>query len=80
MRSFLLIFLITGFITSGITGCDRIAPELMTDPATPTEMMPTMDDPEAFTVAFVQAAIDLYKAEGAEATATYYNDPANIEG
>ncbi|MCG9133842.1 cache domain-containing protein, partial [Candidatus Poribacteria bacterium] len=40
----------------------------------------TMDDPEAFTVAFVQAAIDLYKAEGAEATATYYNDPANIEG
>ena len=79
MRSFLLILLITGFITIGITGCDRIAPEL-TDPTTPPEMMPTMDDPEAFTVAFVQAAIDLYKAEGAEATATYYNDPANIEG
>ncbi len=79
MRSFLLILLITGFITIGITGCDRIAPEL-TDPATPPEMIPTMDDPEAFTVAFVQAAIDLYKAEGAEATATYYNDPANIEG
>ena len=79
MRNFLLILLITGFITIGITGCDRIVPELMTDPATPTEM-PTMDDPEAFTVAFVQAAIDLYKAEGAEAAATYYNDSANIEG
>ena len=79
MRHFLLILLIA-LTTIGITGCDRIVPELMTDPATPPEMIPTMDDPEAFTVAFVQAAIDLYKAEGAEATATYYNDSANIEG
>ena len=53
--------------------------ESMMDTVTPPEM-PTTDDPEAFTVAFVQAAIDLYKAEGAEVTATYYNDPANIEG
>lgn len=51
----------------------------MIDAVTPTEM-PTMDEPEAFTVAFVQTAVDLYKAEGAEATATYYNDPANVEG
>ena len=79
MRNFLLISLIILTIT-GITGCDRVVPELMRDPGTPTEMMPTMDDPEVFTVAFVQAAVDLYKAEGAEATATYYNDPANIEG
>ena len=51
----------------------------MMDAIAPTEM-PTMDEPEAFTVAFVQAAVDLYKAEGAEAVVTYYNDPANIDG
>ena len=47
--------------------------------ATPTDM-PTMDDPEAFAIAFVQAAVDLYKSDGAEAAITYYNDPANIDG
>ena len=41
---------------------------------------PTADDPEAFTVALVQAAVDLYKTEGREATIAYYNDPANIDG
>lgn len=49
------------------------------DIGTPPEM-PTTDDPEAFAVAFVQAAIDLYKSEGSMATATYYNDPASING
>ena len=47
------------------------------DAATPTEM-PTMDDPEAFAVAFVQAAVDLYKTAGSDAAIAYYNDPANI--
>lgn len=68
-----------GFATVSITGCERHMTEPVMDAVMPTDM-PTMDDPEAFTVAFVQAAIDLYKAEGAEAAATYYNDPANIEG
>lgn len=53
--------------------------EPVMDVVTPTEM-PTMDDPEAFTVAFVQAAVDLYKLEGNAATIVYYNDSANIEG
>ena len=32
-----------------------------------TPGMPTIDDPETFAVAFVQAAVDLYKTEGSEA-------------
>ena len=51
----------------------------MMDAVTPTEM-PTMDDPEAFAVAFVQAAVDLYKTAGSDAAIAYYNDPANIDG
>ena len=70
MRNLLLILLMIGFATVNITGCER---------RTPPEM-PTMDDIEVFAVAFVEAAVELYKAEGAEATVTYYNDPANIEG
>lgn len=48
------------------------------DPAT----LPTVskEDPEAFTHAIVLAAIARYEFEGLEATATYYNDPANIDG
>lgn len=68
-----------GLAAVSITGCERPMTQPMMDAVTPTEM-PTMDNPEAFAVAFVQAAVDLYKAEGAEATATYYNDPANIDG
>ncbi|RKU12824.1 hypothetical protein C6503_16700 [Candidatus Poribacteria bacterium] len=79
MKNFLLILLMIGLATVSITGCERAMTEPMMDAVTPPEMMPT-DDPEAFAVAFVQAAVDLYKAEGAETTATYYNDPANIEG
>ena len=71
--------LLIGFAAVSITGCDRPMTESMMDAATPTEM-PTMDDPEAFTIAFVQAAVDLYKSGGSTATAAYYNDPANING
>ena len=67
-----------GLATVSITGCERAMTESVMDAVTPTEM-PT-DDPEAFTVAFVQAAIDLYTAEGGDAAIAYYNDPANIEG
>ena len=40
----------------------------------------TADDPEAFAVTFVQAAIDLYKMEGCETAVAYYNDPASVSG
>ena len=79
MRNFLFILLMIGLAAVSITGCERPMTQPMMDAVTPTEM-PTIDNPEAFAVAFVQAAVDLYKAEGAEATATYYNDPANIDG
>ena len=49
------------------------------DAVAPTDIA-TMDDPEAFAVAFVQAAVDLYKTEGREAAIAYYNDPASIDG
>ena len=51
----------------------------MMDVVTPMET-PTTDDPEAFTIAFVQAAVDLYKTEGREAAIAYYNDTATVEG
>ena len=79
MRNFLFILLVVGFATICITGCERPMAKPMMDAVTPTNM-PTMDDPEAFAVAFVQAAIDLYKTEGREAAIAYYNDPTNIEG
>ncbi len=79
MRFFLLILLVIGFATVSITGCERAMTAPVTDTVMPMDT-PTTDDPEAFAVAFVQAAIDLYKSEGSMATATYYNDPANING
>lgn len=51
----------------------------MMDAVRPPEMA-TMDDPDTFTVALVQAAIDLYKTEGRETAIAYHNDPANIDG
>ena len=51
----------------------------MMNAVTPTDM-PTMDDPEAFAVAFVQGAIDFYKMEGRETAIAYYNDTASVNG
>ena len=76
MRNFLLMLLIIGLAVVSITGCDRTMTEL--DTVTPSDM-PTLDDPEAFAVAFVQAAVDLYKTQGSDAAIAYYNDPANID-
>ena len=73
----MLILLIVGFAALAVTGCDRSKPTL--DTVAPIDT-PTPDDPEAFAVALVQSAIDLYKTEGSEATIVYYNDPANIDG
>lgn len=68
-----------GLAIVSIAGCERAMTEPMMDAVTPTEMMPT-DDPAAFAVAFVQAAVDLYKTEGRDAAIAYHKDPANIEG
>ncbi|MCE2414489.1 cache domain-containing protein [Candidatus Poribacteria bacterium] len=48
------------------------------DPATLPAV--SKEDPAAFTYAIILAAIARYEFEGLEATATYYNDPANIDG
>ena len=41
---------------------------------------PPRSDAAAYTQYFVQQAIDLYDAEGREATLAYYNDPASVDG
>ena len=78
MRNFLFILLIVGFAAMSVTGCDRAMRKPMMESMTMTEM-PTADDPEAFAVAFVQAAVDFHKVHGDEATAAHYNDPASID-
>ncbi len=75
MRNLLFILLIVGFAVFAIAGCERSQTSL--DVVVQTET-PTADDPEAFTRAFVQEMIDLYESQGIEATAAYYNDPANV--
>ena len=62
-----------------IGGCERPMAKPMMETGTETEM-PTMDDPEAFAVAFVQAAIDFYKTEGLENAIAYYNDSTSVDG
>ena len=79
MRNSLLTLLIIGLAVLSITGCERAVTKPVMDAVTSTEM-PTTDDPEAFAVAFVQAAVDLYKTAGREATIVHYNDPASIDG
>ncbi|MCY3784091.1 MAG: cache domain-containing protein [Chloroflexi bacterium] len=41
---------------------------------------PAADDPEAHTMAYVQAAIDRYEADGLEATVAYYNSSESFDG
>ena len=79
MRNFFFLLLVVGLAAFSLTGCDRAMRKPMMDVVTPTDM-PTMDDPEAFAVALVQTAVDLYKTEGRDAVAVYYNDPASIDG
>ena len=79
MRNFLLILFLIGLTAAGITGCEKSMTKSVMDAVTLTET-PTVGDPEAFTVAFVQAAVDLYKTEGREAAIAYYNDTASVNG
>lgn len=41
---------------------------------------PAAEDPEAHTMAYVQAAIDRYEADGLEATVAYYNSAESFDG
>ncbi len=79
MKNFLCILFIIGLTAFYVTGCERSMTKATMDVVTTPEK-PTADDPEMFTVAFVQEAIDLYKTEGYDAIAAYYNDPAHIDG
>lgn len=76
MRNFLFILFIVGMTALSVTGCERAQIPMIA----PMTEMPTAEDPETFTVAFVQAAVDFYIMNGAEATAEHYNDPASIDG
>ena len=71
--------LVFGLAVLSITGCEKKMVDSMMDAMEGTEA-PTKDEPEAYTVALVQEAIDLYKSEGIEAVTAYHNDPANIDG
>ena len=75
----MIILLVLGLAVLSVTGCEKKVLDSMMDtmdqPAAPTK-----DDPEAYAVALVQTAVDLYKAEGKEAVVAYHNDPANIDG
>ena len=62
-----------------MTGCEKQMVDSMMD-VVDQPISPTKDDPEAYAVALVQAAIDLYKSDGKDAVISYHNDPANIDG
>ncbi|MDE0689307.1 MAG: cache domain-containing protein [Candidatus Poribacteria bacterium] len=79
MRNFLLILLLIGLAAVCLTSCERSMAKPMMDAVTPTDMS-TMDDPEAFAMALVQGAVDLYKTEGREVMIAYHNSPASIDG
>ena len=44
------------------------------------EPSPSKDDPEAYTKAFVEQAVELHKAVGDERTIAYYNTPESVDG
>ena len=71
--------LVLGLAVLSITGCEKKVVDSMMD-AMEQPVAPTKDDPEAYAVALVQAAVDLYKSDGVEAVVAYHNDPANIDG
>lgn len=76
LKKSLIMLLVLGLAVLSITGCEKEIVDSMMD----VMDAPTKDDPEAYTVALVHAAIDLYKSGGIEAVETYHNDPANIDG
>ena len=79
MKKSLIILLVLGLAVLSVTGCEKKMVDSMMDAMEGSEA-PTMDEPEAYAVSLVQAAIDLYKSEGREVTVAYHNNPANIDG
>ena len=87
MRNSLLVLLIIGIAFLSVTGCERAMRQPIMAHG-PSDEKPdkhekpevTIDDPEAFTIAFVQEGIHFYKQNGFEATIAHYNDPASIQG
>lgn len=78
MRQKFVMLLILSLAALYIIGCEKITKSLM-DSVEETEI-PTKDNPESYAIALVQQAVDKYQVEGADATAAYYHDPANIDG
>ncbi len=73
-------------LAAALAGCDggsdsptTPAPIPAPVPAPAPAPPPSKDDPAAFTQAFVQRAVDLFEAEGLEATLAAYNDPASVD-
>ena len=79
MKKSLIMLLVFGLAVLSVTGCEKKMVDSMMD-AMEQSGAPTKDDPEAYTVALVQNAVELYKTGGVEAVATYHNDPENIDG
>ena len=73
-----VMLLIFSFAALSIIGCENLTKSVM-DSVEQTEI-PTKDIPETYAIALVQQAIDKYKTDGADATATFYHDPANVDG
>ena len=50
------------------------------EPEQPPPAPPTKDDPAAYTMAFVEGAIQRYERDGREATVAYYNSLESVDG
>ncbi len=73
MKDYCTLLLILSLVAIGFTGCDNLTGVIGDSYKTP------MDEQEAFTIAFVQEAIDLYKTQGRDTAIAHYNDPQNID-
>lgn len=72
MKDYCTLLLILSLVVIGFTGCDNLTGVIGDSYKTP------MDEPEAFTLAFVQEAIDLYKTDGIEATVAHYGNQKTL--
>ncbi|RKU37603.1 hypothetical protein C6496_09480 [Candidatus Poribacteria bacterium] len=75
MKKIVVACLLAGFMICFATGCGRP----ITKTLTPVETTTKQDD-MAFTVAFVDAAVEMYKTKGHDATISYYNDIKSVQG
>ena len=80
MKKNLFIPLMVVFCLFSVPGCERFRENPVRTVVTPQIQVPTKDNPEAFTIAYVHAAIYFYQTRGREATISVYNDPLSIDG